>query len=158
MLFVVLLKMLEASSNFHKYYPRQTKLLVFLLLKLALSAVSQAQALLQILPLLERLPRDIAHDPVSSSLEDTMLDQVMYAHIYSCMTKIRQFGNSQYVQLLHCIVVGLRQACLQKGDKPVSSSAPTPFSSPNFSRTYSNIISCILSASHLARFSRYCTP
>src|SRR2546429_1028278 len=87
MLFVVLLKMLEASSNFHKYYPRQTKLLVFLLLKLALSAVSQAQALLQILPLLVCLPRDTVLDPVSNFLGDRVLDRSMYAQIHLYRTK-----------------------------------------------------------------------
>src|SRR2546421_3469486 len=111
MLFVVLLKMLEASSNFHKYYPRQTKLLVFLLLKLALSAVSQAQALLQILPLLVCLPRDTVLDPVSNFLGDRVLDRSMYAQIHLYRTKTRQFGNSQYALLLHYIVSVPRQTC-----------------------------------------------
>src|SRR5436189_3936310 len=109
--FIALLKMLEASLSFHKHSLQQNNVLVLLHLKIASLALSQAPDSLQILPLLERLPRDIAPDPVSSSLEDTMLDQVMYAHIYSCMTKIRQFGNSQCAQLLHCIVVELRQTC-----------------------------------------------
>src|SRR5580765_411303 len=109
--FVALLKMLEASLSFHKHCLLQTNLLVFLHLKLALSAVSQAPALLQTLPLLECSPRDIASDPVSSSLEDTMLDRAMYVHRYLYMTKTRQFDYSQYVQLLHCIVVVLRQTC-----------------------------------------------
>src|SRR2546430_13456974 len=111
MLFVVLLRMLEASSNFHKHCPRRTKLLAFLYLELALSFLSQVLALSQILHLLEYLPLDTASDPVSSSLEDTMLDQSEYVPLGLYTTKTRRFGYSQYVQLFHYIVVVPQQTC-----------------------------------------------
>src|SRR2546429_567372 len=88
-----------------------TSPLILLQLKITLTVVAQAPAMIQILPFLVCWPRDTVLEPVSNFLGDRVLNRSMYAQIHFYRTKTRQFGNSQYALLLHYIVSVPRQTC-----------------------------------------------